>query len=266
MRDLLLVLISVAVAGFGAPPAQAQTIWSRPYQPNQIAVEAVVPDLPANDASVWSGAAFLTATRSLNENVELAAELPVARYATDATSSTALGNPYIGIGLSSSSRPFLLELGIRVPAVSTNNALQAGQRADMGRTAAFYDESVSPSALLNGRVPLGRRSSLRLRSGVTYASAEQPQGEGRDSRWRLPYSAQLWWDGERFITGLSVVGRPLLSGSTPEGSTHHAVFSLQLDENYVQPGLLVGTGLDPLVQDGRFAAVAGLTMSVSYDQ
>lgn len=264
MRDLLVLLTTVIAAGLLAAPAPAQTIWSRPYQPNQIALEAVVPDLPDDDASVASGAAFLTATRSLNDNVELAAELPVARYATDATSSTAVGNPYVGFGLSSSSLPILIELGIRIPATPANAAPQAGRRADLGRTAAFRDESVAPSVLFNGRLPLGRRASLRLRSGLTYASADRPDEEGTENRWRLPYSAQLWWDGERFMSGLSVEGRPLLSGSEPDRSTHRAVVSVMLDGDRAQPGLFAGTGLDPLIQDGRFVAVAGLTMSVSY--
>ena len=264
MRDLLLLFLSIVAANLFAAPAQAQTIWSRPYQPNQIALEAVVPELPEDDASVATGAAFLTATRSLNDNVELAAELPVARYANDATSATAVGNPYVGVGLSNSSRPFLLELGVRIPAVPDNEAPRAGQHADFGRTAAFRDEYVSTSALLNGRVPLGRYASLRLRSGLTFASAPQAEGDGRGHHWRLPYSAQLWWNGDQFMTGLGVDGRPLLSGSTPSRTTHRMVFSLMLDGNRVQPGLLVGTGLDPLFQGGRFVAVAGFTMSVSY--
>ncbi|WP_263786788.1 hypothetical protein [Salinibacter grassmerensis] len=266
MRDLLVLLLSIAGAGVLAVPAQGQTIWSRPYQPNQVALEAIVPDLPADDASVASGAAFLTVTRSLNKNVELAAELPVARYATDAASSTAVGNPYVGFGLSSSSLPVLLELGVRIPATPTNNALRAGRRADMGRTAAFRDESVAPSVLLNGRLPFGRRASLRLRSGVTYASVESAGEMGAQNRWRLPYSAQLWWDSEQFMTGVSLEGRPLLSGSEPDRTTHRAVVSVIFDEARIQPGLLVGTGLDPLVQDGRFVAVAGLTISASYGQ
>ena len=264
MRDLAVLLISIVGASVLAAPAQAQTIWPRPYQPNRVALEAVVPELPDDDASGTSGAAFLTITRSLNKNVELAAELPVARYATDATSSAAVGNPYVGVGLSSSSRPILLELGVRLPVVPDNEALRAGQEADLGRTAAFRDENISTSALLNGRVPLGRRASLRLRSGLTFASADRASTDDREQRWRLPYSAQLWWEGERFMTGLSVEGRPLLSGSDPSQTTHHTVLSLMLDGARAQPGLFVGTGLDPLVQDGEFVAVAGLTMSVSY--
>ena len=266
MRGLCCSLVLLLLTGGLSIPVDAQTIWSRPYQPNQIALETIVPEFPDADASIASGAAFLTATHSLNENVELAAELPVARYATDATSATAVGNPYVGIGLSSTSRPLLLELGVRIPAVPTNEAPRAGSRADLGRTAAFRDETISTSALLNGRVPLGRHASLRLRSGLTFASADQPGADGRERHWRLPYSAQLWWNGQRFMSGLSVEGRPLLNGSVPAQTTHHAVLSLMLDGARVQPGVLAGTGLDPLFEDGRFVVVAGLTLSVSYGE
>jgi len=266
MRGFCLSLLLLLVASGLSAPTHAQTIWSRPYQPNQIVLETIVPEIPGADASIASGAAFLTATRSLNENVELAAEVPFARYATDATSATAVGNPYVGIGLSSTSRPLLLELGVRIPAVPTNAARRAGSRADLGRTAAFRDEAISTSALLNGRVPLGRHASLRLRSGLTFASADQPGADGRERHWRLPYSAQLWWSGQRFMSGLSVEGRPLLNGSVPDQTTHHAVLSLMFDGARVQPGLLAGTGLDPLFEDGRFVVVAGLTLSVSYGQ
>lgn len=259
------VFLLATLLGGLCTTAQAQTIWSRPYEPNQIALEAFVPEFPDDDASALSGATFLTVTRSYNENIELAAELPVARYATDATSATAVGNPYVGIGFASTTRPILLELGARIPAVPSNQARRAGRRADLGRTAAFRDETFSGTALLNGRFSLGRRTSLRLRGGLTYASAEADSANGNEDRWRLPYSAQLWREGNRFVTGLSIAGRPILTDSAFEGrSTHRVVFSLMLNQERVQPGLLVGTGLDPLFNDGRLVLVGGLTLSISY--
>jgi hypothetical protein len=263
MRSLL--LLAVLLGGLLAP-AQAQTLWSQPYEPNQIALEALVPEFPNDDVSAWSGATFLTVTRSFNDNIELAAELPVARYAAGGTPATAVGNPYVGIGLSSTTNPILLELGVRIPAVPSNRALKAGRRADIGRTAAFRDEAFSASALLNSRLVVGRRTTLRLRAGPSYASENQPNAEGRTGVWRLLYSAQLWRSGEPLMTGLSVVGRPELTDSPlPErGSTHHAVLSLMLNGERVQPGLLLGTGLDPLFNDGRFQLIGGVTLSISY--
>ncbi|PSQ96515.1 MAG: hypothetical protein BRD53_03875, partial [Bacteroidetes bacterium SW_7_64_58] len=104
MRSLLLAVLLGSVLA----PVQAQTIWSRPYEPNQIALEAFVPELPNDDASGRSGATFLTVTRSLSENIELMAELPVARYAADNSSAAAVGTPYVGVGRSSTSAPVLL--------------------------------------------------------------------------------------------------------------------------------------------------------------
>lgn len=266
MRVALLI---AALLGGLCTPALGQTIWSRPYQPNQIALEALVPERPNASTSVGSAVTFLTLTRSLNDNVELAAELPVARNDGTGSSTTAVGNPYVGLGLSSGTLPILFELGVRIPAVSTNSARPVGQRADVGRTAAFRDENVSVSALLNGRVPLSRRTSIRLRTGFTFASTDSSNTDNTDEgRWRLPYSIQLWREGDRFLTGLSIVGRPRLTDSTvDEGrSTNRAVLSIMLDGNRVQPGLVVGAGLDPLFEDGRFEWIGGLTLSLSYDQ
>ncbi|MFB6278079.1 MAG: hypothetical protein ABEK75_01090, partial [Salinibacter sp.] len=46
-------------------------------------------------------------------------------------------------------------------------------------------------------------------------------------------------------------------------STHRAVVSLMLNTSPVQPGLLLGTGLDPLFEDGQIVFVGGLTLSFS---
>ena len=263
MRVALLIAACLAAL---CPPASGQTVFSRPYQPNQIAVEAIVPEVPNADPSFPSGATFLTVTRSLSENIELMAELPVARYAADNSSAAAVGNPHVGVGLSSTSAPVLLELGARIPAVPSNQALVAGRHADLGRTAAFRDEAFSGSALLNGRFEVGRRTTLRLRVGLTYASVPVDTTNSNEDDWRLPYSAQLWRDGEQWMTGLSIVGRPALADSAPDvgRSTHRAVLSLMLDGDRVQPGLLVGAGLDPLVNDGELVPVGGVTLSISY--
>lgn len=262
MRTLLLL---ASLLGVVCANAQAQTIWSRPYEPNQIALEAFVPELPDENTSGLSGATFLTATHSLNENVELAAELPMARYAGANASTTGIGNPYVGVGLSSTRTPILLEIGARIPAVPSNRTRTAGRHADPGRTAAFRDEAFSVSALLNGRLSLGRQTTLRLRSGLTYA----PTADSTDERsWRIPYSAQIWWDREQFMTGLSVVGRPVI-GESPfsEGqSTHRAVLSFMLDGARLKPGLLVGTGLDSLFNEGHIMVLGGATLSISYNR
>ncbi|MFB6099102.1 MAG: hypothetical protein ABEK84_08340 [Salinibacter sp.] len=255
-------VLCVLLFGGLIAPAQAQTIWSRPYQPDQVALEVLIPERSGDASEGLSGAGFLTVTHSFNENLQGIVELPVAR-AGGPPSSTALGNPYVGLGLSSTRVPLLVEIGVRIPAGPTNRARAVGRRADPGRTAAFRDETVSLSGLLNGRLDVGRNTSLRLRAGLSYGSVRT--GSGVQGQWQIPYSAQLWRSGEWLLTGLSVTGRP--SFSSFAGDTrraHHAVLSVMLNGNYVQPGLLVGTGLDPLFTEGRLSVLGGVTLSISY--
>lgn len=249
--------------GLLAVPADGQTIWSRPYEPNQIVVEAVVPD-PPDDASLLSGATFLTGTVSLSDNIELAAELPVARYGSTAdgiASSSALGNPYLGFGFSSASFPLLVQVGARLPLAPTNAAARLGTTTDMGRTSAFHPEELVLSTLLNGRLRIGRNSTFRVRTGIEYGS-RPGAGSGTDRDWRMLYEGQFWRQGDRLITGFSVTGRAALS--KPRGTQHHAALSVMANWRRVQPGLVVGTALNDLFREGDVAPFVGLTLSVSY--
>lgn len=225
-----------------------------------------MPELPNEDLSFPSGATFLTATRSFTDNVEGAVELPLARYTNDGSSASAVGNPYVGLGLSSTRLPLLVEFGARIPAVPTNAARTVGKRADLGRSAAFRDETLSLSGLLNGRVPLGRYTSLRLRAGLTYTSV-QTDSTSAENYWTIPYSAQIWREGNRFLTGFSVVGRPASTAAPEEHEAlHRAVLSIMLDGDQLQPGLMLGTGLNSLFTDGRVVLVGGITLSISYSR
>ena len=257
------VFLATVLLSLLSMPAQAQTLWSRPYEPNQIAVEALVPD--ADDASGLSGATFITATASLSENVELLTELPLARYqpSEGSGSSSALGNPFVGLGLSSTRLPFLFQVGARIPAAPSNSAAGIGNAADIGRTRAFNADEVVLSGLANGRYEISRQSTLRIRSGLAYASrAPAADTLSRERDWYLHYDAQLWREGNRLITGLSFTGRSLLT--SPGTSAHHLSLSMMANWDRVQPGLLVGTSLNDLVQEGSFTPFAGLTLSVSY--
>jgi hypothetical protein len=260
MRALLFALL----LGLLAVPADAQTIWSRPYQANQLAVEAIVPDTP-DDASALTGATFLTGTLSLNDNLEVAAELPMARYGATAdgvSSTTAVGNPYVGLGFSSTTIPVLVQIGARIPVAPTNAAARIGTAADLGRLSAFRPEEFVLSGLLNGRRDIGRNTTLRVRTGLGYASFERPTPQDRKREWRAYYDAQIWREGDRFITGVSITGRATLT--KPRRTQHHAVLSLMGNWRRVQPGLMVGTALNDLVQDGTLTPVAGITLSVTY--
>ncbi len=244
-----------------ATSAPAQTLWSRPYQPNQIALEVLVPDA-ADDAAPLTGASFLTWTTSLSDNVELATELPFARYGVQNSggrSSTAVGNPFIGFGVSSTTIPFLFQFGLRIPTAPENSAALIGGAADAGRIPAFGPDELSFTGLVNGRADIGRFSTVRLRTGLGYASYTS---SSRTRDWRMHYDVQFWRETNRLITGLSVTGRALLT--SPGTTQHHAVVSLMTNWSRVQPGIIVGTSLNDLVQNSDFVPFGGLTLSVTY--
>lgn len=260
------VLLAVLLFGLAAPAAVGQTIWSRPYEPNQIVVEALAPTPFAEGASLLSGAAFITGTHSFTDHVEFVAELPVARTpASDPGASTALGNPYVGLGLSSTTAPVLVEVGARLPVASSAPALHSGAAADVGRTRAFRADEMSLSALLNGRFTTGRSSTLRLRAGGTYASfsPSDTTAQRTEQDWRFQYSLQYWHEGEALVLGLSFTGQTLLPkpGNETAKNRQYLVGSVMGNGNTAQPGLLVGISLENL---GDATLLVGLTLSVSY--
>ena len=260
MRAFVAVLLLNAMC----LPATGQTLWSRPYQPNQIAVETIVPD--AEGTSFFSGATFITGTASLSENIELQAELPLARVqpSGNGASTSTLGNPYVGVGLSSTSLPVLLEVGGRIPAASANPAASVGATTDIGRTSAFVPDEFGLSALLNGRYSLGRQSSIRLRTGFAYGSGPSPNDTSDDrlTRWQMHYEAQLWRESNPLLTGISFLGRHRLD--SPGTSEHLISLSVMADWARIQPGLFAGTSLNDLFQNGTFSPLVGLTLNVSY--
>jgi len=257
------VVFAVLLSVVGLP-VQAQTLWSRPYEPNQLTVEAIVPDA-ATDGDFPSGATFITGTASLSDNVELTAELPLARYQPSvdgAGTTTAMGNPFVGLGLSSTSVPFLFELGARIPAAPTNEAARIGGAADVGRTPAFGPDEFSLSALVNGRLEISRYSTARFRSGFEFSTRPSPSAPDRIQTWRLRYDVQLWREGDRFLTGFTFAGRTRLSRAGT--NQHHASISVMPNWNLVQPGILTGTSLDALFRNGAWVPFVGVTLSVSY--
>jgi hypothetical protein len=262
MRGVVLIGLLFSLVSL---PASAQTLWSRPYEPNQFAVEAIVPDA-AEDGDPGTGATFITGTVSLSDNIELAAELPISHFRarSGTRTTTAIGNPFVGVGLSSTTVPFFLQLGLRIPNAPSNRATPIGDAADVGRTSAFQPDAFALSTLVNGRLELGRYSTLRVRTGLEYGSqpSQSPMTQNRVQSWRLHYDGQLWREGDRFITGLTFAGQALLS--RPGTTRHHAVMSVMANWNIVQPGLLVGTSLNELFRQGNLSPFAGITLSVSY--
>lgn len=265
-REGISVVLTVFLIGLAGPEVLAQTIWSRPYETNQIALDAIAPSFLTGQTPGFSGGAFLSGTYLVTDRIEVAAELPVAySIGEDTISSPMVGNPYVGVGLSGLSVPFLLEIGARLPVASLPSPVQAAATADAGRVPAFRPNEFSLSGLMSGRMKIGKASTLRLRAGPAYGSfaATDTTNQRTEKEWRAHYSLQYWHEGQPFVLGLGVVGETRLSGSErfTSKSRHHVVGSVIFDHSVAQPGLLFGLELDG-VSDA--ALLAGLTLAVPY--
>ncbi len=268
LRRALLLLIGLAAAAAVPAPSAAQTVWTRPYQSNQISLEVIGPQFEDDALDPTSGAAYLSVTHSLTDNIELVAELPAARLDSAGTSDTVLGNPYLGVGLSGTRTPFLIELGIRFPVLEDPGAAAfAGSFTDVARTRAFQFDETLVSGLANWRVPLGRASTVRLRGGAVYAEfPNRVDGRRRvEQDVRLKYNAQLWYEGDRTILGLTLAGEGTLTapGGYGSKSRHWIAGTIIGDFDFVRPGLLIGASLDEVVRDD-VPLFIGLTLSTSY--
>lgn len=258
-------LLLVFILGIGSwPDAHAQTIFTRPYQPSTLSVEAVAPTFSGDSLDAASGALFVSASYTLNTNVELMVELPVARASGDPGSSTGLGNPLIGLGFSSTSFPLLVEVGARLPLADDDLASRVGAFTDFGRGRAFQPEERLGYLLGNTRFPIGRQTSVRFRGGFSYAAfpRDTVEGERTETDVRIRYSAQLWREGDRLITGLTLTGRGTLTapGSYGKKSIHHVALTTLVDVRRFAPGITVGLPLDASTRD-----VADTTIGLSLD-
>lgn len=285
-KFILAVLIAL---GSLAPPAGAQSIWVKPYQPVQFSVEAIQPNFgdfyvppsasseisladadPGTDVDTGplTSAVFVSGTYAYSPGIALSAELPIAHYSAEvgerSTSETAIGNPYIGVGLSSTSFPLLLELGVRLPLASGDNpALEASSFADFSRGEAFAPDMLSFEALFNARIQLSDRINTRLRAGPVFQS---DQGSGGTNEFLTRYSAQLWFEGNRLTFGAGASGRAFLteSGSFEEVTDHHVAGTLLVHIGPLSPGILFAT---PLGGDLRDVAdfFFGVSLSLSFE-
>lgn len=270
-RSLLATaLLSLALV----PGSQAQSLWSTPYVPNQIALEVLQPTLssgPDEDISVLTSANTLWGSHLVNDRTTVVVGVPVAYYQstvegdppTDLT-DTQFGNPYVGVGVSSTRVPLLIELGVRLPlAAEATAATRAGRAVDLVHREAFAPHTLSAQITLNTRWEWSRTTSLRFRGGPLLTLPTQDASGTTEVYTR--YGVQGWYEGDRLIMGLGLTGRALISergGAFADRTTHQAsgVFIVNLPR--VQPGLLIRAPINGPGSDD-VDIVAGITLSVT---
>lgn len=267
---LVALLLACALPRSGT----AQSLWTKPYEPNQLTLEFLQPALdtaPDEELSLLTGAAIFGGSYLINDRTTFVAEVPIAHYRAevdgdDPTSitETALGNPYLGMGISSTRMPLLFELGGRLPAASSDHsaAMRAGTTADLDRSEMFAPDLFSAHLLANARWELSwRTTSVRLRGGPLLTVPTQDNGS---TELYARYGIQGWREGERYVLGLGLTGRALLTGdgSFADRTTHQVGGTLIFNFPRVQPGILARVPLNGPESDA-VNLVVGVTLSVS---
>jgi len=245
--------------------AVAQTQFTRPYLPSVVSVEVVRPAFEDETLSADTGALFVTGSYTLNENVEIVGELPVARAGGDEVeTTTTIGNPLIGFAFSSTRLPLLVEVGGRLPVADDNLAAELGRTADYGRGSAFLHDERQLYLLGNTRFQFGRKTSIRVRGGLVYSVFQNVvEGAQRTEKdLRLRYSAQAWREGDWLTLGFMFNGRGTTTAPGGYGgkSTHHVAGTAIIDIGKIAPGITVGLPLDGSARD-----VAPFILGLSID-
>lgn len=256
------------------PASRAQSLWSTPYVPNQITLEVLQPTLqsaPTEDISLLTGASTLWGSYLLTDRTTVVVGMPVARYRSTLESEpstdvaeTQIGNPYVGVGMSSTRVPLLVELGVRLPlAPDASAATRAGQATDLVHREAFAPNLFSAQIIANARWNWTRRFGLRFRGGPLLTTPTQDAPGTTEIYAR--YGVQAWQEGDRIVAGVGLMGRALLSergASFGDRTTHQATGTLIWNLPSVQPGLLLRLPInDPSGTD--VDVVVGLTLSVA---
>ncbi|WP_022835409.1 hypothetical protein [Salisaeta longa] len=256
----VLMILWMATAAHSA----AQTIWTAPYVPSQVAVEWMQPLY--DDATGRSGqAVFVSAGYLINENIEVVAEVPVsvnAAVAGGAATST-VGNPYLGLRLAGVDWPFLVEVGGRLGLASFGGAAGLDPLASVGRTKAFVPEEYSGHLALNGRLQLGEKLTARLRAGLVYAEhPTAPSGATTEQAVRSHYSVQFWREDEWVTIGLAGSARTVLTTQPGPNTLFYATGTVIFNTPYVRPGLFLSSPINSTVRNTA-PYVLGLSLSTS---
>jgi hypothetical protein len=266
MRRLLAALVACLLLCPGA--AAAQSLWVKPYEPNQVSVAFMRPVFtdPASEVAPASGTAFAGTSVSLTSYIELIGEMPLVWYgAGDPSPRLRLepGNPYLGVGIASEETPVFWELGARVPlAEGPPDALAFGRTADVSRGTAFSPQTVTIQAAGNYRLPFSRRAGLRLRGGLNLALRAEGSRVGT-SEVIVPLSVQFWQEGEVFVFGVGATSQVYTArtSSFQDAVDAYATGTAMIHYERFQPGIVIGA---PLTRPATTVADMLLGVTLSY--
>lgn len=256
-------------------PVSAQSTWTTPPKhADQISVEWLKPLFNDGDGvSVLTSSLVISAQATLTDRLMFVGELPVAyarlnslpQFRDAETTSTSVGNPYVGLEVRSSDAPLFLEVGVRPPTTDNPGFWPStiGSLTDLTRLGAYTVNQVPLQFVGNYHYdPASSAISARLRVGP---ETFFPAADNAPATMILTYGAQGWYTGGQLRAGVGLTGRWAVTERNAgfgESSLHHVTTTLQGAFGRLQPGVVVRLPLEANYREA-FRAVIGLTVTVS---
>ena len=250
---ILIIVCVLAMVVCNVSVSVSQPIWLSREGDRVITWEFLKPNFSGDDRTSFLTSANFLSCRVRVQKIAVVADIPFAHYGLDVEGADvgddAIGNPYIGVELSSGEN-FFVELGARLPLAPDDNsdeniAVLVGILTDyVDRVEAFAVDAIPIVGAVNYlyRNPSGL--GFRLRGGPSLLMAT---GERNEAEAYILYSAQLGYFGPvvNFSGGLS--GRWWVTSDLDgfgEQTLHQFVFALGFTPGVVQPSVNIRLPLD----------------------
>ncbi len=253
--------ISFASAGL---LAQAPAPWGPRNADRALTIDAVRPSFDGLDLSFPSPMLYGGVRWPVSPTVGLVAEFPLALFATQGSSATLIGNPYVGIDYVAGPRGLVAQLGGRLPAATEGGdfggiAQAIAGLADYDRFEAWIEDLWAAS----GRVGWRARPERGLGGGFTIG-ATLLSPKNADKEVLADYRADIGYNDERFAVGAEFTGRAILSEpdlGVGERTIHQLTVGAGVALGPVWPRAFVRIPLDADLKDAGFNTAFGLGVS-----
>lgn len=258
-RNLLLPLALLFLLVAPAT-AIAESIWfAPPSRGDELRLETVLPNFKNSEHSTFSMAYFLSGTFEPRHNLHISADIPFAHVAEPdgSESSTALGNPYLGVRVERSDSTFAGELGVRLPFASHHEwATGFGYLIDaVDRPEAFYADvaSIILGANYQYRSPEGFGVRTRVSPILQIDTEGNVLPDDNYELW-IAYSAQGFYQSGPVGFGVGLTGRHWATvgdrrlseyrSDFGQRSLHEIDLFMNLDYGRLRPSLRIRVPLD----------------------
>lgn len=249
----LVGILALVLAGVAPAPVAAQSLWMQRDADHTVAFEFLRPSLEDYDSDVLSGAFFLSGRAALSPRIAIVGELPYVSHSstlrgtdflgneiTVSTSSSTIGNPYVGMEARLGNGPAFLELGARPPLASDEEfeAFLTGFTSDVTRTMTFLPDVASIQVGINLREITPSKLAYRVRLCPTVAI---PTGDNNaDTELFTMYSFQIGYHGSAVRVGGGMSGEALVtedSGNLGSRTRNQLEIHADFLSGPIRPGL-----------------------------